>query len=85
VSRCFDAISKAENFVINDRCPDNVDPEKLRAGAEKDLLINTNILGNVNEDYRSWMDAREEVYAPMPEDYVTTPKPYKSLFDRSND
>jgi|GEM_PF-4104665 hypothetical protein len=81
----LDRLEAANDFVVNDHAPANVDPEKLRNGADKDLLLNTNLLGNVNEDYRNWMEPAPEQEYVMPEDFVAKPRPYKSIFDNGND
>jgi hypothetical protein len=80
----FDRLDSAIDFVLNDAPPPGADPDALRRGAEADLFRH-NLLGDGNDsDHRAWMDGPiAEDPAPLPQEFRTEVRPFKSIFDRS--
>ena len=80
----FDRIHQACEFVVGDRAPEGADEDVLRRGAERDLFNNGFLPSMPDEHYRDWMEPTPEVVPELPEEFRTSPLPYKSLFDTDN-
>jgi hypothetical protein len=76
----FGQLDKAAHFVATDFHPDEDVHDKLKRGAERDLFTQGLLQGN--DDYRDWMEVKHEEPAPLPEQFQTQARPYKSIFDK---
>jgi hypothetical protein len=77
----FNRIDRAAHFVVNDRHSSEEVNARLRAGAERDLQHNG--LLDANNTYAEFLEPRQDADpAPLPRDFQTQPKPYRSIFDR---
>jgi hypothetical protein len=75
----FSRLDKALDFVATDFHPNPEVQQLLKSGAEDDLFANS--LLDRSNDYRGWMDVREEQVPELPRDFQTSPRPYRSIFD----
>ncbi len=80
----WDRIDRANIFVANDVHPNQEVQAKLQQGAERDLFAHRMLPDDSIENYRSFLEPKQEVEpAPLPREFVSEPKAYKSIFDRS--
>lgn len=75
----FDRIDRAGVFIATDAHPDEEIASRLRFGAEYDLINNGMLKDN---NYRGWMEVKEEAPAELPGDFQTDARPFRSIFDK---
>jgi hypothetical protein len=75
----FDRLAQAESFVCRDGMPMGADEAYIHRGVENDLRRSGFI---DNQPYRDWLEPAPERPVPeLPEEFRTSPKPYKSIFE----
>jgi hypothetical protein len=78
----FQRLDRAATFIASDRHPDDEVHERLKQGAARDL-VNNGLLDSA-DGYRGWLEPPSDEPRELPEEFRTSPKPYKSVFDEGS-
>lgn len=78
----FDRLGEATAYAMVDQIPEGANKEMVIAGATRDLF-HAGLIDHSDSSYRDWLTPKVEEPPPLPSEFQTTPRKYKSLFDRS--
>lgn len=80
----FDRLDEATLYAATDRIPEGANEEMIRRHATYDLY-SAGLIDHVDDRYRDFLEPVIEEPPPLPPEFQTSPKPYKSIFDRSSE
>lgn len=77
----FDRLDEATLYAATDRIPEGANEEMVIAGATRDLF-HAGLIDHSDSSYRDWLTPKVEEPPPLPAEFQTSPRPYRSIFDQ---